>query len=119
TGVLRSSRVVGVRRSGYRPKPTTNDYTFALALSLTWPSWVSTVYSTVWQPYCLRICSVFFCTKEAKESRLPETASPALFFASVRARNRFSTLLRSEVVSEHCTAKAASFVPAEAAWPTP
>ncbi len=41
-------------------RPRANDYVFALALSFTWPLCISTVYSTSSQPYCLRICSVFF-----------------------------------------------------------
>ena len=38
-------------------------YAFALAFNLTCPSASSTENSTSWQPYCLRISSVFFCTK--------------------------------------------------------
>jgi hypothetical protein len=60
-------------------------HTFALALSRTCPLSISTEYSTEAQPYCLRIWSVFFCTKEAKLSMLPDTDSPAFFLASVRA----------------------------------
>jgi len=65
-------------------QPTTDDgvYVFALAFSLTWPPSSSTEYSTFSQWYCLRICSVFFCTKVVKESRLPETLSPAFFLAA-------------------------------------
>ena len=37
-----------------------NRYTLALAVSFTLPSATSTLYSTFSQPYCLRICSVFF-----------------------------------------------------------
>ena len=58
-------------------------YAFALAFSLTCPSVSSTENSTSWQPYFLRISSVFFCTKVAKESRLPETFSPVCFGGTV------------------------------------
>src|SRR5712691_11759447 len=59
-------------------------YDLALAFSLTCPPMSSTENSTSWQPYCLRISSVFLRTKEVKESRLPETFSPAFFLAATR-----------------------------------
>src|ERR1700683_3059637 len=58
--------------------------TFALALSFTWPSCISTEYSTASQLCCLRISLVFFLTNAAKESRSPETFSPDFFLASTR-----------------------------------
>src|SRR5215475_11355733 len=59
-------------------------YVLALAFSLTWPSASSTEYSTPSQRYCLRICSVFFCTNAVKEPKLPVTFSPAFFLAATR-----------------------------------
>src|ERR1700691_148790 len=56
-------------------------YAFALAFNLTCPPAISTENSTSWHPYCLRISSVFFCTKLENELRLPETFSPAFFLA--------------------------------------
>ena len=38
---------------------TESDYGFALVFSLTWPSWISTEYSTDLQPRCLRSWPVF------------------------------------------------------------
>src|SRR4030088_3473466 len=70
-------------------------YAFALAFSLTPPSASSTEYSTLSQPYCLRICSVFFCTKVVKESKLPEIFSPAFFLAATRVLYKRSTCSRS------------------------
>ena len=46
---------------------------------------ISTEYSTLSHLYCLRICSVFFWTKVVKESILPETFSPAFFFAAIKS----------------------------------
>src|SRR5260370_3738279 len=62
--------------------------TLALALSRTCPFSSSTEYSTEWQPYSLRICSVFFCRKDLKESKPAELCSPALFLASIMAWKR-------------------------------
>src|ERR1700733_1382887 len=59
-------------------------YVLALALSFTWPLASSTEYSTSAQLYCLRICWVFFCTNTVKESKSPDTFSPALFLAATR-----------------------------------
>src|SRR5258708_32805113 len=77
-------------------------YVFALAFSLTWPSVSSTENSTSWQPYCLRISAVFFCTKVENESRLPETFSPAFFLAATRVLNRRSTCSRSGLSAALC-----------------
>src|SRR6266498_1735516 len=57
-------------------------YALAFAFSLTPVSVSSTEYSTFSQGYCVRICSVFFCTNWVKESMLPETFSPAFFLAA-------------------------------------
>ena len=81
----RSQRKSGSgRRTTDDQRSTINDsfYVLALAFSFTWPSVSSTEYSTFSQWYCLRICSVFFCTKVVKESMLPETFSPAFFLAA-------------------------------------
>src|SRR5207244_10271603 len=80
-----------------------DNYALALAVSFTLPSATSTLYSTLLQPCCFRICSVFFCTKEVKLSREPEAFSPALFLAPVRAINSFSTLSSSAPGSVQCT----------------
>lgn len=75
-----------VARRGFqhvRSQALVTSQTLALALSLTWPSCISTEYSTASQLCCFRISLVFFLTNVAKESRLPETFSPDFFFASV------------------------------------
>src|SRR5258708_20419060 len=57
---------------------TTEIYTLSLhdalpicfAFSFTFPPWVSTEYSTAWQPYSLRNWAVFCFTKDRKSTRL-------------------------------------------------
>src|SRR5580658_10507745 len=83
---------------------TTNDslYAFALAFNLTCPPASSTENSTSWHPYCLRISSVFFCTKVENESRLPETFSPAFFLAVTSVLNKRSTCSRPALSAALC-----------------
>src|SRR5438270_2206377 len=80
-------------------------YVFALAVSFTLPSAMSTEYSTFSQPYCFLISFVFFCTKELKLSSDPETFSPAFFFAALSATKSFSTLACSDFGSAQSTTK--------------
>src|ERR1700693_2651148 len=82
--------------------PSASSYAFVLAFSLTCPPASSTENSTSWQPYCLRISSVFFCTKVEKESRLPETFSPAFFLAATSVLNKRSTCSRSGLSTVLC-----------------
>src|SRR3979411_605675 len=99
--ISNSHRVVLARKSYAEDGPQAAGrrryglYAFALALSLTPPSASSTEYSTLSQPYCLRICSVFFCTKVVKESKLPEMFSPAFFLAATKVLYKRSTCSRS------------------------
>ena len=73
-----------VDSSSCLPKPWLAAQIFALALSFTCPSCISTEYSTASQLCCLRISLVFFLTNATKESRSPETFSPDFFLASTR-----------------------------------
>ena len=68
-----------------QPDPYSLSQALAFAFRRTWPSCISTEYSTDWQWCCLRIWSVFFCTKEVKLSMLPVMDSPAFFLAAVSA----------------------------------
>ena len=73
-----------VDSSSCLPKPWLAAQIFAVALSFTCPSCISTEYSTASQLCCLRISLVFFLTNATKESRSPETFSPDFFLASTR-----------------------------------
>src|SRR6266540_3234747 len=92
-----------------RSREIWRSYALAFAVNFTLPSATSTLYSTAWQPCCLRICSVFFCTNDVKLSSEPETCSPVFFLASLSAMNSFSTFSRSAPASEQCTTKGCSW----------
>src|SRR5579884_3766437 len=78
------------------------DQALTRAFSLTWPSTVSTTYSTSLHFFCFCSSRVFFRTKSSKRSRERlSVASPACSFAATKALYSSATLLASRSGSEN------------------